>query len=93
MTMGELVEEFWREVGDGRPQDGITGVNGRERVSPADLVFAEDAAAAAEALNSNAGAVVAKAGLAASYAANPDIAVDYRGRTPAVVVCARGEIA
>jgi UDP-3-O-[3-hydroxymyristoyl] glucosamine N-acyltransferase len=62
-------------LAQGRPESEITGVNGSERVTATELLFAEDAAAAAAALKSPAAAVVLKAGLAASYASNPSIAV------------------
>jgi len=75
MTIGELIEQLGGKLAHGRSKTEITGVNGHERVTTTELVFAEDAAAAAEALKSPAGAVVLKAGLAPSYAGNPDIAV------------------
>jgi UDP-3-O-[3-hydroxymyristoyl] glucosamine N-acyltransferase len=75
MTIGELVEQLGGKLAQGRPESEITGVNGSERVTATELLFAEDAAAAAAALKSPAAAVVLKAGLAASYASNPSIAV------------------
>jgi UDP-3-O-[3-hydroxymyristoyl] glucosamine N-acyltransferase len=75
MTLGELIEQIGGTLAKGRPETPITGVNGCERVTTTELLFAEDQAAAAEALASPAGAVVLKAGLVESYAANPDIAV------------------
>ena len=62
-------------MAQGRPETQITGVNGRERVTETELLFAEDAAAAKEALASAAGALVLKPGCLASYAANTAIAV------------------
>jgi UDP-3-O-[3-hydroxymyristoyl] glucosamine N-acyltransferase len=75
MTIGELVDQLGGKLAQGRPETEITGVNGCERVTATELLFAEDAAAAAAALKSPAAAVVLKAGLAASYASNPSIAV------------------
>ncbi len=75
MTIGELVEKLGGKLAQGRPETEITGVNGCERVTPTELLFAEDAAAATTALTSPAAAVVLKAGLAAAYTANPAIAV------------------
>ncbi len=75
MTIGELIERLGGKLAQGRPETEITGVNGCERVTPTELVFAEDAASAAAALKSPAAAVVLKAGLAATYASNPSIAV------------------
>lgn len=69
MTLGELVEVLGGKLVDGSPQYVIDGVDGCETASPSDLAFAEDAAALAEALKSNAGAVVAKPG---AVAANPE---------------------
>jgi UDP-3-O-[3-hydroxymyristoyl] glucosamine N-acyltransferase len=75
MTIGELIEKLGGKLAQGRPETVITGVTGRERVTATELLFADDAAAAAEALKSPAGAVVLKAGLALSLAGNPGIAV------------------
>jgi UDP-3-O-[3-hydroxymyristoyl] glucosamine N-acyltransferase len=75
MTIGELVDQLGGKLVQGRPETEITGVNGCERVTTTELLFAEDAATAAAALKSPAAAVVLKAGLAASYASNPSIAL------------------
>ncbi len=75
MTIRELVDALGGKVAQGRPETEITGVSGCERVTPTEMVFAEDAATAGAALKSPAAAVVVKAGLAASYASNPSIAV------------------
>ena len=75
MTLGELISALGGTLAQGSPQKDLTGVNARERVSASELLFAEDAAAAADALLSCASAVVLKPGTVASYAANPDIAV------------------
>src|ERR1039458_5304078 len=75
MTIGELANQLGGKLVQGRPETRITGVNGREYVATTEMLFAEDEASAAEALKSPAAAVVLKAGLAASYALNPSIAV------------------
>jgi UDP-3-O-[3-hydroxymyristoyl] glucosamine N-acyltransferase len=70
MTLSELVQVLGGKLVEGSPQYVIDGVDGSETASPSDLVFAEDATALAEALRSNAGAVVAKPG---AVAANPEM--------------------
>ena len=75
MTLGELIEQIGGTLAKGWPETLVTGVNGHERVTTTELLFAEDPAAAAEAFASPAGAVVLKPGLVESYASNPDIAV------------------
>jgi UDP-3-O-[3-hydroxymyristoyl] glucosamine N-acyltransferase len=75
MTLAELIEQIGGTLAKGRPDTAITGVNDCERVTTTELLFAEDPAAATEALASPAGALVLKPGLAESYATNPDIAV------------------
>jgi len=75
MTIGELASQLGGKLVQGRPETRITGVNGCECVTTTEMLFAEDETSAAEALKSPAAAVVLKAGLAASYASNPSIAV------------------
>src|ERR1035437_3539508 len=75
MTLGGLIEQIGGTLAKGRPDTAITGVNGRERVTTTELLFAEEHAAATEALASPAAAVVLHPGLVQSYTANPDIAV------------------
>ena len=75
MTIGELVEQLGGKLAHGRPATEIAGVNGCERVTSTDLLFAEDTASVDAALRSPAAAVVLKVGLAASYASSPSIAV------------------
>jgi UDP-3-O-[3-hydroxymyristoyl] glucosamine N-acyltransferase len=69
MTLGELVKVLGGNLAQGSLNYMIDGVDGCETASPSDLVFAEDAASLAEALRSNAGAVVVKPGIAHS---NPE---------------------
>jgi len=79
MTIGELIEALGGKLANGRLETPIAGVNGRERVTATELLFAEDAKTAAEALASPAAAVVLKPGLVESYATNPGIAVIESG--------------
>jgi UDP-3-O-[3-hydroxymyristoyl] glucosamine N-acyltransferase len=67
MTLGELVERLGGRLVQGSADSAITGVNSTLRASPADLVFAQDAASATDALSSNAGAVVLRPGLMKTY--------------------------
>ena len=67
MKLAELIEALGGKLAEGNPQQTIAGVNSVELASDTDLVFAEDAASAAKALASEAGAVVLRAGLAESY--------------------------
>lgn len=75
MTLGKLIEQLGGKLAQGRRDTEITGVNGRERVTSTELLFAEDETAATAAIKSSAAAVVLKAGLAASYSADSTIAV------------------
>jgi UDP-3-O-[3-hydroxymyristoyl] glucosamine N-acyltransferase len=75
MTIRELIERLGGALAHGGADRAVTGVNGRERVTATELLFAEDGASASEALASKAVAVVLKPGILASYAANPAIAV------------------
>jgi UDP-3-O-[3-hydroxymyristoyl] glucosamine N-acyltransferase len=67
MKLGELIEALGGQLAEGNPEQTIGGVNSVELARNADLVFAEDAASAAKALSSEAGAVVLRAGLAERY--------------------------
>ena len=75
MTIRELIEKLGGALAQGDGGRTITGVNGRERVTATELLFAEDAASAADALGSHAGAVVVRPSCLASYGANPAMAV------------------
>jgi UDP-3-O-[3-hydroxymyristoyl] glucosamine N-acyltransferase len=75
MTIVELIEKLGGTLAQGDAGKAITGVNGRESAIATDLLFAEDATSASEALTSGAGAVVVKRGVLESYAANSAIAV------------------
>jgi UDP-3-O-[3-hydroxymyristoyl] glucosamine N-acyltransferase len=75
MTIGELIEQLGGKLAQGSAEIAIVGVNSPANAQSTELVFAEDAGSAAEAMKSSAGAVVLKVGLAAAHAANASIAV------------------
>ncbi len=75
MRLEELIEALGGKLAQGKAERNLTGVNARERVNATELLFAEDAAAAADALLSPAAAVVLKPGCLESYSANTAIAV------------------
>ncbi len=80
MKIGDLIAKFGGRLAQGRSETQISGVSGRERVTETELLFAEDAAAAKEALASAAGALVLKPGCLESYAANTAITVVETGQ-------------
>jgi UDP-3-O-[3-hydroxymyristoyl] glucosamine N-acyltransferase len=67
MKLGELIEKLGGKLVQGSPQLEIEYVSSYEQAGPESLVFANTAAAVAEALSSGAGAVVLNPGSAASY--------------------------
>ncbi len=69
MTLGQLIEMLGGKLAQGRLDYHVEGVNTSALASPVDLVFAEDAASAGEALKSNSGAVVLRPGNPEIYAA------------------------
>jgi UDP-3-O-[3-hydroxymyristoyl] glucosamine N-acyltransferase len=75
MTIGELVDQLGGKLVQGGAGLTISGVNSPANALPTELVFAEDAASAAEALKNRAAAVVLKPGMVAGFASNPSIAV------------------
>jgi UDP-3-O-[3-hydroxymyristoyl] glucosamine N-acyltransferase len=75
MTLGELIAQLGGELVHGTPEKVVTGVNGRERARASDLLFAEDAEAAMQALARGAAAVVVKPGCVAEYASAEGVAV------------------
>jgi UDP-3-O-[3-hydroxymyristoyl] glucosamine N-acyltransferase len=75
MKIGELIERLGGTLAQGHAATEITGVNGHDRASATELLFAEDAASAQKALASAAGAVVLKPGCLASYPENSKMAV------------------
>jgi UDP-3-O-[3-hydroxymyristoyl] glucosamine N-acyltransferase len=67
MTLGELVERLGGKLVQGSADSKITGVNSTVQASLRQLVFAQDAPSATDALTSNAGAVVLRPGLVKAY--------------------------
>jgi UDP-3-O-[3-hydroxymyristoyl] glucosamine N-acyltransferase len=67
MKLGELIEKLGGRLVQGSPQLEIEHVSSYEQADPDSLVFADTAAAVAEALSSGAGAVVLSPAAAASY--------------------------
>jgi len=57
MTLGELIEELGGNLVQGTAEQVLFGVNSPEHAHATDLVFAEDAASAAQAVAGNAGAL------------------------------------
>jgi UDP-3-O-[3-hydroxymyristoyl] glucosamine N-acyltransferase len=66
MTLGELIEKLGGTLVQGNAGMHVKCVNSAAQAGPDDLVFAEDAESAAEALASNAGAIVLRLGTAIS---------------------------
>jgi len=75
MTLGELMDALGGTLAQGSSEIDLAGVQASGSANSLDLVFAEDAASAAAALVSAAGAVVLKPGSLESYASNPGIGV------------------
>ena len=75
MTLGELVKELGGKVVAGVLGRVVEDVNSVELAKATELVFAEDAASAAEALAGGAAAVVLKAGYVADYSQHPKMGV------------------
>jgi UDP-3-O-[3-hydroxymyristoyl] glucosamine N-acyltransferase len=80
MTLGELVEVLGGNLVQGSPEIMLAGVQSSAAANGLDLVFAEDAASAAEALESFAAAVVLKPGCLEACAKNPAIGVVETGQ-------------
>lgn len=66
-TVGALIEKLGGQLAQGDPNQPIAGANAVEHATAHQLVFAEDAASAATALASEAGAVVLRPGSTSSY--------------------------
>ena len=73
MTLGQLIEVLGGKLAHGDQEWAINGVSSPDLAKPSDLVFAEDAAAAAAALASDAGAVVLRAGCVANIPAGKNV--------------------
>jgi UDP-3-O-[3-hydroxymyristoyl] glucosamine N-acyltransferase len=67
MKLGELVETLGGKLAQGSSQWVVEGVNSSALATVSEVVFAENAASAADALASKAGVVVLRAGLVESY--------------------------
>ena len=67
MKLGALIEELGGELLLGSAETEVLRVNSAERAGSGELVFAEDAAAADEALKSGAGVVVVRSGIRESW--------------------------
>ena len=70
MKLEQLIETLGGKLAQGDPQQEIDGVNSGRFATPSDLIFAENADSAANALNSYAGAIVLPAGSMAAYPAD-----------------------
>jgi UDP-3-O-[3-hydroxymyristoyl] glucosamine N-acyltransferase len=75
MTLGELIAQLGGKLAHGSPDRVVTGVNSRERATATELLFAEDGAAAQQAIESSAACVVVKPGCVAEYASAAGVAV------------------
>jgi UDP-3-O-[3-hydroxymyristoyl] glucosamine N-acyltransferase len=69
MKLSDLIERLGGTLVQGSPDHRLRGVNSPSRATSADIVFAEDAASAEEALSSKAGVVILRHGLLDSYPA------------------------
>jgi UDP-3-O-[3-hydroxymyristoyl] glucosamine N-acyltransferase len=75
MTLGELIAQLGGRLVHGTPDKIVTGVNGREHASASELLFAEAAAAAQQALGSGAAGLVVKPGSVLDYGDAASVAV------------------
>jgi UDP-3-O-[3-hydroxymyristoyl] glucosamine N-acyltransferase len=67
VKVSEIIQTLSGKLAQGNPAQEVLGVNSATLANRTELVFAEDAASAAEALASQAGTVVVRAGLAETY--------------------------
>lgn len=70
MTLGELIAQLGGRLAHGAAEAIVSGVNASGRSSGTDLLFAEDAGAAKQALAGTAAAVVVKPGCLSEYTSN-----------------------
>ena len=75
MTLGELIAQLGGSLAHGAAETIVSGVNAAGRSSGTDLLFAEDAGAAKQALAGKAAAVVVKPGCLLEYMSNTGVAV------------------
>jgi UDP-3-O-[3-hydroxymyristoyl] glucosamine N-acyltransferase len=69
MKLSELIERLGGALAQGSPDHRLRGVNSPARATSADIVFAEDAPSAQEALASKAGVAILRPGLVSAYPA------------------------
>ncbi len=86
MTLGELIEKLGGKLAQGDPEWNVDSVNSAQNASLFDLAFADAPAATTAALAGNAGVVVLKPGVVASY---PHLQIDCGNRPAAPLVRAR----
>lgn len=67
MKLGELVDLLGGKLAQGSPDLAVTGVDSTTLASPGEIVFAQDAASATDALTSGASVVVLRPGVAGHY--------------------------
>lgn len=70
MRVGELIERQGGTLVQGSPDHRVCGVHSAAQAGPHEIVFAEEARSAAEALAGNAGVVVLRPGLEVQYPAH-----------------------
>jgi UDP-3-O-[3-hydroxymyristoyl] glucosamine N-acyltransferase len=70
VKLSELLERLGGKLANGSPDYRVRGVNSAALAGSGDITFAEDAASAAEALQSKAGVVILRPALVDSYPAN-----------------------
>ena len=75
MTLCELIEQLGGKLAHGAPDKVVTGVNGRDRATAAELLFAEDTAGTKRALASGAACVVVKPGCISDYTSDAGVVV------------------
>ncbi len=80
MKVSELIERQGGNLVQGSLDHRLRGVNSPTLATRADIVFAEDPKTAVEALASNAGVVVLRAGLAKTYPANKCVVESHQPR-------------
>jgi UDP-3-O-[3-hydroxymyristoyl] glucosamine N-acyltransferase len=73
MKLGELIAELGGRLARGNPEQAVTGVNEREQAQATEMIFAEDAASAAEAMKCRAGVVVLRPGTGGTFPADKSV--------------------
>ena len=75
MTLGELIAQLGGKLAYGEPGKEVTGVNAHERTTATELIFAEDADSAMQAMAGNAAGAVTKPGMISAYASAAGVAL------------------